>query len=191
MRWFLPFLFLLFAPFVAQADGWVFDRPLYYLGACPVYVNGIEIGQVFAEPFGMVPPDGISFREYAIFFRALNRTNFEDRLIDASTPIAENIALKQFFTPPQGGQNYSAPVEFFRLPDARQVIDSDRTRFLYLVEWQPGDKFLHVQNVRAPVPYGSSLPIRLEFQRAGPVIVQAFVRPPARPGKDRVFPSCL
>ena len=135
--------------------------------AVPSAVHGaLEIYNPWARSSSHRLPNSIA----GAFLDIANRGPDDDRLVAASSPLAERIEL-------HGIKVVGSDIDM--RPLARGVaIPAGRTTML-----KPRGYHLLLQGVKAPLPKGSTLPVTLTFEKAGAVAVEFAVEEPGLIGE--------
>lgn len=141
----------LFGPVVALA----------LLGAGSVWAHGykagsIEIGHPWARATAPSAPSG------AVYFVLSNVGKDDDRLLSATTPVAEKAELHTHLI--DGGVMRMRPV------DAVEVAPGSPTTFA------PGGLHVMLTGLKQPLVKGKAFPLTLRFEKGGPVTVQVDVQ---------------
>ncbi len=134
----------------------------------PVAVHGpLEMHR----PWARAAHDPLQGSTAGAFLSVTNRGPADDRLIAASSPAAEHVEL-------HGIKVVGAGI------DMRPLAKGLAVQAGYTMTLKPRGYHLLLQGVKAPLLKGSTLPITLTFERAGPVAVEFAVEDPGPIGKD-------
>jgi copper(I)-binding protein len=124
--------------------------------------HGVEFRQgdiVVTAPWARATPGPIKIG--AAYMSLTNRGTAPDRLIGASSPVAERVELHTNMS--QNGMMKMRPVDSVALPPGRTV------------QLEPSALHLMLVNLSAPLEEGSHFPLRVTFERAGVLDLQVTV----------------
>jgi copper(I)-binding protein len=106
-------------------------------------------------------PGAMSAAGYVVL---TNRGAAADRLLGASSPVAKSVGVHQSME--MSGVMHMMPVKALSLAPKGSVT------------FAPGGYHLMLTGLKSPLKAGGSAPITLQFEKAGPVIVQFAVEQP-------------
>lgn len=144
-----------------------FRRKSQELPAAPSAVHGaLEMYKPWARPSLHPQPNTLA----GAFLSIKNKGPDDDRLVAASSPLAERIDL-------QGIKVVGADI------DMRPMANGVAVPAGYTATLKPRGYHLLLHGVKAPLAKGSTLPVTLTFEKAGAVTVEFAVEEPGLVGE--------
>jgi periplasmic copper chaperone A len=144
-----------------------FRRKPCEASAVPSAVHGtLEMHKPWARPQSLPLPDNV----VGAFLSIANNGARDDRLVAASSPLAESVEL-------HGIKVVDADIEMRPLAGGL-VIHAGGTKTL-----KPRGYHLLLVGVKGPLAKGATLPVTLTFEKAGPVAVEFAVEEPGLIGE--------
>lgn len=122
------------------------------------------------RPWARASRDPLPGSTAGAFLSVTNKGPADDRLIAASSPAAEHVEL-------HGIKVVGAGI------DMRPLARGLAVQAGYTITLKPRGYHLLLQGVKAPLLKGSTLPITLTFERAGPIAVDFAIEEPGPIGK--------
>jgi len=142
---------------------WFRRQPKATPSSAPAAVHGsLEMHQPWARPSSSQPSADASA---GAFLSITNKGPADDRLVTASSPLAERVEL-------HGIKVVGAGIAMRPLADG-VVVQAGHTTAL-----KPRGYHLLLLGVRAPLAKGSTLPVTLAFEKSGTVAVEFAVEEP-------------
>lgn len=127
------------------------------LAACAPSAGGIAV----KDPFSRPSPTGAATG--AVFVTIVNNGPNADRLVSASSPAAQTVELHETVNE-NGVMKMEPRPEGFEIPAGATL------------ELKPGGKHIMLIDLTAPLEPGKIIEVTLNFEKAGPVKIQAPVR---------------
>lgn len=129
------------------------------------FAHGTKVGSLTIDhPYATPTPEGA--RTGAVWFRALvNRGREADRLVGASTPVAESVEIHR--------STRDGDIARMRALDALELPPGAELKLRH-----GGDTHLMLVGLKAPLKDGQRFPLRLRFERAGEHEVTVWVQTP-------------
>jgi periplasmic copper chaperone A len=133
----------------------------------PAQAHDFRIGQVVIDhPYATPSPPGVS--SGAVYIKALrNKGDAPDRLIAASTPVAERVVLHNMQV--EGGVMRMRAVSAIDVPAKGEVR---------MAHGSPAGHHLMLDGLKAPLKDGDRFELTLRFEKAGERTVQIWVQTP-------------
>jgi copper(I)-binding protein len=136
----------------------------------PVWAHGASVGSLRIEhPYAM--PDVAVANQWVVYFRGLrNEGDSEDRLVSASSPVANAVVLQQVL-PPAGANQVVAISAIALAPKSTTPMRHNL-----------GEYRLLLKDLKQPIKEGDRIDLTLTFAHAGAETVKVYVQ--AGPAAD-------
>lgn len=140
---------------------------LVSIASSAAHAHGFRIGSIVIDHPYAIPTEPGS-REGAVYFREIrNRGGKPDRLVEATTDLAERVVFRHRVRDEDGFQ--------ISVIDSIELAPNTRMRMRHIDDYQ-----LQLVDLREPLEDGMRFDLELRFEHAGTRTVQVWVQQPRR-----------